>query len=475
MFARPWSFLEGVVIILGLIVVGLLLQVTVGAIDWSLFAWPVNMVVLGVFLLLMVGCFLLRRRVYAVQFMATCQAAVPALVGAVVLTVIMGVTRQVASTSEAADPLGLTKMLSFWPFVLVYVWIAVILSQAILHRLCRSFRLSTIPFLLNHLGLLVVMLTATLGHADMQRLKMITAVGEPEWRALDEQGAIVELPLAVELHRFIMETHDDGSPRRFASDVQILTKSGKNITATIDVNKPVAVDGWDIYQYGYDQQAGAASRISIFELVSDPWLPAVYTGIFMMLFGALCMIPRVRRNSGLLAFSLVMAVALVGAVMFWHSMNSKPLMPALQSPWFAPHVIVYIFSYTVFGAAALIALFQFVRRRFLFAQTHRGASFTFLDSLVYVGLAFMTFGMLFGALWAKEAWGHYWSWDPKETWAAATWMSYLVYLHYRLRRLGSVSLALLLLILCFLLLQMCWWGINYLPSAQAASVHTYNM
>ena len=53
------------------------------------------------------------------------------------------------------------------------------------------------------------------------------------------------------------------------------------------------------------------------------------------------------------------------------------------------------------------------------------------DNLAYVGLSFMTLGMLMGALWAKEAWGHYWSWDPKETWAAITWLAYLVYVHYR--------------------------------------------
>ena len=86
----------------------------------------------------------------------------------------------------------------------------------------------------------------------------------------------------------------------------------------------------------------------------------------------------------------------------------------------------------------------------------------------------MTFGMLFGALWAKEAWGHYWSWDPKETWAAITWFAYLVYIHYRLLPSSRQKVALTLLIVCFLLLQMCWWGINYLPSAQGASVHTYS-
>ncbi|MBQ1723292.1 MAG: cytochrome c biogenesis protein CcsA, partial [Muribaculaceae bacterium] len=76
---------------------------------------------------------------------------------------------------------------------------------------------------------------------------------------------------------------------------------------------------------------------------------------------------------------------------------------------------------------------------------------------------------------AKEAWGHYWAWDPKETWAAITWMAYLVYLHYRHYAPSKVRPALILLIVCFVFLQMCWWGINYLPSAQGSSVHTYSL
>lgn len=53
------------------------------------------------------------------------------------------------------------------------------------------------------------------------------------------------------------------------------------------------------------------------------------------------------------------------------------------------------------------------------------------DNLVYIGTAFLTLGLLFGALWAKEAWGHYWTWDPKETWAFLTWIGYILYIHYR--------------------------------------------
>ena len=268
----------------GIIFAGLMLQLSVGSVVWEAFAWPANGIVLAGFLAMIVAVFLLRKKVYAFRFIGSYQAAIPALVYAVALTIIMGLTRQTTNGS------WLNNMLAFWPFVLIYVYVALILGEVILRRVTHltSWR-RDLPFLLNHLGLFLAMTTATLDNADMQRLRMITGVGEPEWRALTEQGVVRELPLAIELKKFIMETYDDGSPKRFASEIQILTKSGKNIETTVDVNKPVEVEGWKIYQYGYDTQMGAMSQISILELVSDPWLPLVYTGIYMMLAGAVCM------------------------------------------------------------------------------------------------------------------------------------------------------------------------------------------
>ena len=283
MWTKPYGMKEGFLIGGGLIFAGLMLELSVGPVDWDVFRWPVNGIVLAGFLVLIAIIFLLRKRVYGFQFIGTFKAAIPALVYAVMLTIIMGLTRQ------EVNGVWLNNMLSFWPFVLIYVYIAVILGQIILRRTLHFQWKRDIPFLLNHLGLFLAMTTATLGNADMQRLKMITVKGEPEWRALTSQQQIVEMPIAIELKEFIMETYDDGSPRRFASDIQILTKTGKNIQTTVEVNKPIEVDGWKIYQYGYDTQMGAMSQTSILELVSDPWLPLVYTGIYMMLAGAVCM------------------------------------------------------------------------------------------------------------------------------------------------------------------------------------------
>ena len=295
MWTKPWTMKEGFVIGGGLIFAGLMLELSVGPVVWEAFAWPVNGIVLAGFLAVIAVIFLLRKRVYAFRFIGTYQAAIPTLVYAVLLTIIMGLTRQTENGT------WLNNMLAFWPFVLIYVYMTVILGVTILRRIVNC-QLSTaslkrdIPFLLNHLGLFLAMTTATLGNADMQRLKMITVVGEPEWRAVAQNGAIRAMPLAIELKQFIMETYDDGSPKRFASEIQILTKSGKKMETTVDVNKPVEVDGWKIYQYGYDTQMGAMSQISILELVSDPWLPLVYTGIYMMLAGAVCMFVMGRRE-----------------------------------------------------------------------------------------------------------------------------------------------------------------------------------
>ncbi len=462
MWTKPWTFKEGFLIGGGLIFAGLMLELSVGPVVWDAFAWPANGIVMAGFLVMLTAMVYLRKKVYAFQFLGTYQAAIPAMVYAVLLTIIMGVTRQQVNGT------WINNMLSFWPFVLIYVYLTVILGLTIHRRLRRIFRgegtlKRDVPFMLNHLGLFLALTMATLGCADMQRVKMICGVGEPEWRVLDKEGAIKEMPIAVELKKFIMETYDDGKPKRYASEIQILTKSGKNIETTIDVNKPSKVDGWKIYQYGYDTQMGAQSQISILELVRDPWLPWVYAGFYMMLAGAVLMTlivlwRRLRKaaSKALWIYFGLFVFASLFAYFFFDSYNTKTLVPALQSPWFAPHVFVYIFAYCLLGVAVVIAWWKLA------------------DDLVYVSLAFLTIGMLFGALWAKEAWGHYWSWDPKETWAAITWLAYLVYIHYRQLPRHRERLALWMLIGSFVLLQMCWWGMNYLPSAQGSSVHTYS-
>lgn len=300
MWNKPWSLREGCVIGGGLIVVGALLQFSVGPINWDVFAWPVNMIVLLLYLILLFVGYVLRDKVYALRFLMTWKMAVPALTYAVLLTVVMGITQQVPSDMSPIDPVGFSKMLSFWPFVLVYVLLATIIGLVSIRQVCHfSFR--NIPSLLSHLGLFLVLTCGTLGSADMQRLKMFCEYDQPEWRALDEANQVHDLNVAIQLNRFIMEQDKkDKMPKRFASDVDIMTEDGKHIKTIIEVNKPYSINGWKIYQYGYDQAMGPMSRYSVFEWVRDPWLPFVYIGVGLLGLGAIGMfVMPVRKKEGI--------------------------------------------------------------------------------------------------------------------------------------------------------------------------------
>ena len=227
------------------------------------------------------------------------------------------------------------------------------------------------------------------------------------------------------------------------------------------------------------------------------------------------------RYRWVLPFGCLMAVMFAGINIFKPEIHTEELMPALRSPWFVPHVLVYMFAYAVMGIATILAIrILWLTRRSAAGSAPAPGSTTpatvdaaasplspslqgdlrLCDTLVRMGWGFITMGIVMGALWAKQAWGDYWTWDPKETWAAATWLSYLLYMHLRqgsalssVTSAGSEAIArqnspaievashsnkalyrtLFLLIFSFILLQMCWWGVNYLPSAQGFSLHTY--
>ena len=135
----------------------------------------------------------------------------------------------------------------------------------------------------------------------------------------------------------------------------------------------------------------------------------------------------------ILSFSCILSLVFICINLFKPEIHNKTLMPALQSPWFAPHVIVYMFAYAMLGAAVVMAVYL---------------------------------------LWFKKKEIERKEMDLCDN---LTWFAYLVYIHFRLGRPLKSRPALIILLVSFVLLQMCWYGINYLPSAQGVSVHTYNL
>ncbi len=114
----------------------------------------------------------------------------------------------------------------------------------------------------------------------------------------------------------------------------------------------------------------------------------------------------------------------------------QPLVPALQSWWMKIHVPANFIGYGTFALAAMVAVAYLLKAGGRLED--RLPSLEVLDDIMYkaiaVGFAFFTIATILGALWAAEAWGGYWSWDPKETWALIVWLNYAAWLHMRLMK-----------------------------------------
>jgi cytochrome c-type biogenesis protein CcsB len=137
-------------------------------------------------------------------------------------------------------------------------------------------------------------------------------------------------------------------------------------------------------------------------------------------------------------FVLLVISAAVGFLL-WYTVTRdaadiQPLVPALQSWWMKIHVPANFIGYGTFALSAMVGSAYLLKSHGYLAD--RLPSLEVLDDVMYkaisVGFAFFTVATILGALWAAEAWGGYWSWDPKETWALIVWLNYAAWLHMRL-------------------------------------------
>ena len=158
------------------------------------------------------------------------------------------------------------------------------------------------------------------------------------------------------------------------------------------------------------------------------------------------------KNRALGGFVLLVISAAVGFLLWYGSFlgwaglegrdaaKIQPLVPALQSYWMKIHVPANFIGYGAFALAAMVGVVYLLRLRGEranpggFAAT-RLPALDQLDDLMYkaiaLGFGFFTIATVLGAMWAAEAWGGYWSWDPKETWALIVWLNYAAWLHMR--------------------------------------------
>lgn len=400
---QPWGYAEGFIIAAGILISGSLLQLTIGNIELSLFAFPVNTIIGALFIVGLLFVHFLFGDKKIVRWLSGVYTTIPSIVVVIVICVIMGILPQFAHTTDTGQlppniftTFGWYQMTTTWPFVLSCYYMLFILGLATLKRTRMKQSWRDIGFYLNHLGLFIALLGGLIGSADLVRLTMTVAEGEVEWRGTDRSGVIKELSLAIQLDTFMIEEYEprlvvietesgrmlpvskpenymfeevgkttqlsgvtveileylphaaifrdstfmnvvpmkmDGATsaikarvskpglepsegwlsngsylfphiflniddktslamppqevKKYSSHVTLFTESGMTKSAVIEVNKPLRINNWVIYQYSYDDYKGKYSDTSTFELVHDPWLKVVYTGIFMLLAGSL--------------------------------------------------------------------------------------------------------------------------------------------------------------------------------------------
>ncbi len=138
---------------------------------------------------------------------------------------------------------------------------------------------------------------------------------------------------------------------------------------------------------------------------------------------------------------VLLIISAAVAFLLWYTFAKaaheiQPLVPALQSYWMKIHVPANFVGYGAFSLAAMIGVAYLLSSKGIL--TSRLPSLETLDDVMYksiaIGFAFFTIATILGAMWAAEAWGGYWSWDPKETWALIVWLNYAAWLHIRLTK-----------------------------------------
>lgn len=226
------------------------------------------------------------------------------------------------------------------------------------------------------------------------------------------------------LRRQLEDHHERLSLRLYHAALGVSTVGSLLLVATMaqrsyDVNHPPFQTIYEIFLYGSLCMSACYLVITFVNRLHDGGRGKLLVGTFL----------------GLLGFGLVTAI--LGPVMTSYGSDKLELPPALQSAFFLPHVMVYIFGYGASIVAALSAVVYLVLHYTSLKDRFGGEEIILhLDTFAYRNVAisfpFLTIGLSLGTAWAWYAWANYWGWDNKEVWALITWLIFLVYLHLRL-------------------------------------------
>nr|YP_009660690.1 c-type cytochrome synthesis protein [Corallina chilensis]QCS25638.1 c-type cytochrome synthesis protein [Corallina chilensis] len=260
-----------------------------------------------------------------------------------------------------------------------------------------------------------------------------------------------------------------------------------------------------------------ASNICLFIVLLSRWIIHGYFPLSnlyeSLLFLTWCitftnLILEVKHNSIIIgAISAPISLFIISFASFSlpiEMQKASPLVPALRSNWLMMHVTIMMISYATLIIGSLLSIlfliidqdkkeknnqdsinqvsskinkiYKYNQNSLVFDQTRNQSKITLLESIdnlsyrtIGLGFPLLTIGIIAGAVWANEAWGSYWSWDPKETWALITWLIFAAYLHSRFTKSWKGKKPAILASIGFFVVWICYLGVNFLGQG----LHSY--
>ena len=282
------------------------------------------------------------------------------------------------------------------------------------------------------------------------------------------------------------------------------------------INLSLFNDSYSLSKIG--QFSTLTANFLLFFILSSRWIVAgyfplsnLYESLLFLTWALLTIYIYVenKTKSKLIGSILIPVILLISGfanlTLSPEMQKSSPLVPALQSNWLMMHVSMMLLSYATLIMGSLLCILFLVISRYkdvdlkiigdsslplynimldyyeakLISPSNEVSELGKLKLLqsidnwsyriIGLGFPFLTIGIISGGVWANEAWGSYWSWDPKETWALITWMIFATYLHARITKGWEGKKTAILGGLGFFVIWICYLGVNFLGKG----LHSY--
>lgn len=272
------------------------------------------------------------------------------------------------------------------------------------------------------IGLILTLIGLIIGKIQFERYQLVLLENGPASNVIsDENGNLLANSFNIQLRNLNFDYHPSYKVKQVKAKITC-SYSKENQNLYVSVNHPARFHQYNIYIKDYWPSGGQTSAGVRLYLIKQPAQWLVYLGLILLMAASLwstillikyecSVLSKIHRG---ILFALIITIALV---LLLNPIMRGNLPPILRSVWFYPHVFFFVLSYALLLTSFVMSLLRIeydIRSYFCFR----------------LGIYMYTIGLALGMIWAKAAWGDFWSWDPKETAALITWGACQIASHY---------------------------------------------